>query len=132
MQDLLAQGAAWLARKRREHCAKGVTISRPSTGSVRRDVPATRGRQFNTIDQGDGSYLQIESDDFIIAPADYKLDGMLTEPLVGDRITDCEDYIYEVLPLGGGGQEPCWRWVDAHRKDRRIHVKLIESPGGPT
>lgn len=128
MQDLLAQGAAWLAQQRRKHCAQKVAYSRPSTGSTLRKVPATRGRSLHQIEQGDGALVSVESDDFIIAPGDLKLDGVESEPAAGDRITDADGYVYEVAPPIGGGGEPHWRWADGHRQDLRIHVKQITTP----
>lgn len=123
MQDLLAQGSAWLSQQRRQHCAQKLKYSRPSTGAYT-NLAATLGRTVFDIVGDDGGMIRAESRDFIVVAADLKLDGIASEPAIGDRFTDSGGVVFEVLPFGG---EPHWRWADEHRADYRIHTKRIDT-----
>lgn len=120
--SLLARGAAWLARQRREHLSELVTYERPGTGSV--ELSAMPDESAAEIDSGDGYRETVRSIDFKFSADDLLLGAEPVEPKAGDLI-------YRDVP---GGREICqvttlagepWRYTDAHRRTIRVHTKRI-------
>lgn len=97
-------------------------------GAVSVDLTAGRGRSSFDVLQGD-VLVHLESRDFLIEAAELVLDGALTLPVRGDRITETDELgatlTYEVLEPGG---EPPWRYSDEYRLQFRVHTKLIANP----
>ena len=120
MSDLLAQGAAWLTAQRRASASQTVTYSR---GSASVSIAAAIGNSAFTLDNGN-VVLNIESRDYLFAAADLVLDGNTVTPLPGDRITESDGQVYEVLPIAG---EPAWRYSDRYRTSLRVHTRQVES-----
>lgn len=85
------------------------------------DLPATLGR--TAFEQPDeyGALHRIEARDYIINVADLILEDEQVLPRSGDRITDAT-VVYEVMAFG---DEPPWRYCDAHQKSIRIHTKKV-------
>ncbi|MBN2445643.1 MAG: hypothetical protein JXO22_02885 [Phycisphaerae bacterium] len=85
------------------------------------DLPATLGR--TTFEQPDeyGCIHRTESRDYVINVADLVLRGGQTLPRSGDRITEPAG-VHEVMAFG---DEPPWRYCDAHQKTLRIHTKKV-------
>jgi hypothetical protein len=122
--DLLAKGAAYLTKQRRRYFAQCVEYSRPASGGSTIDVRATIGRTQFQLEGANGVIINAESRDFIVAAADLALDGIVTQPAKGDRITDADGVIFEVMPFGP--DQPHWRWCDGNRLDMRIHTKQVD------
>ena len=120
MADLIAQGAAWLTNQRRASASQTVTYSR-GTASV--SISAAIGNSAFTLDNGN-VVLNLESRDYLFAAADLVLNGNAVTPLPGDRITEADGQVYEVLPIAG---EPAWRYSDNARTSLRVHTRQVES-----
>ena len=125
MQDMLADGLAWLDGQLKANASQTVTSAR---GYSSVDLPATYGMKLLKLDDGFGGIrLEWTDMDFGISAADLVLDGEQVEPARGDLIyiqapTGVE--IFEVFPFGN---EPPWRWSDPHRNRYRIHTKHIDT-----
>ena len=120
MSDLLAQGAAWLTAQRRASASQTVTYSR---GVATVSLSAAIGSSAFSLDNGN-VVLTIESRDYLFAAADLILGGVQVTPLAGDRITEADGQVYEVLPMAG---EPAWRHSDRQRTSLRVHTRQVES-----
>lgn len=123
MADLLAKGAAWLARQRTRHAASPVTIARGASSIV---VPATKGRSKFDVDDGNGFVNRIETQDFIVLAADYAFDGVAVEPVAGDQIFDGpagEAVVYEVMSMPG---VQAFERSDHFGLELRIHTKRVD------
>ncbi len=127
MPDLMAKGAAWLARMRRRHCSVPVVYERAGATEAetrRFAVPAALGRPEAEAEASVPS-LRIDAGDldFLVAAADLALDGVPFEPGRDDRIVltaGGQTHVYHLLPQGG---DPPWRWSDPQKTTRRIHAR---------
>lgn len=120
MIDVIRTGTAWLRDQLKQFAATTVTYGREPTNTV--SLPATIGRQAYRVNQTPGRSQLIFSDrDYFIDPALLILDGVLTTPQRGDRITDT-DGVFEVLPYNG---EPEFVTIAAG-KLYRIHTKQVK------
>jgi len=122
--DLIADGASWLAGVQKDELATTVTYVN-SDGSV--DVDATRGSSEFDVEDRSGIFTKTESRDFIVHTADLMIGGSEVEPKRGDKVQETGGdtvYIYQVMSPSGG---PVWRWWDRDRTRRRIHAKLIDT-----
>ena len=121
MQDLLRQGAEWLEEQRTAHMAALVTYAR---GAATVTIAATVGRtEFQGADAG-GMLTEFVSRDFLVAAADLRLSGSAALPAVGDRITEGDGAVHEVMAPGGNEQP--WRWSDPYGLAYRIHTKRVQ------
>jgi hypothetical protein len=119
--NLLTTGVAFLASQRALHMASSVTYARPSTGHTV-SILATVGRSMGTVDTPAGTMRVVSNErDYLITAADLILNGALTVPQRGDRITDAAG-TWEVQPMLG---EPCYRFSDPHGVSLRIHTKRV-------
>lgn len=125
MADLLKRGMDWLNGRRTENASRAVVYSH---GGLSVTLPATAGRTLLRLDDGlGGSRVEWTDRDFVVTAADLVLAGVTVLPQRGATIVETEDdgtvYTFEVNAYGG--TEPCWRWVDAYRRQIRIHCKQI-------
>jgi hypothetical protein len=128
MRDLLAEGMAWLERKRTQYLARQVVYRR---GSESVQVAATVGKTIFRLDKGYGVQERIEARDYLILAADLALGGTQVLPKAGDQVRETQNgkvFVYEVL---APGNEPCWRYSDPYRQTLRIHTKLIATESAP-
>jgi hypothetical protein len=119
-QDLLSQGAAWLAGIVMSHAATPVSYRR---GTTTLQIVASKGRTSFDVTEPEGSVLRVDSVDFIVASAALDLGSGLVLPKRGDRITDAQGVEHEVSHPAGG-QAP-YGWCDPARQLLRIHTKRV-------
>ena len=122
MGDLLAKGAVWLEQQRSKHLASNVTYRRGESTVI---VAATIGKTAFEIDDGQGVIQRIESRDFLVLAVDLVLDALTTLPQRGDVIEEPAGNITLLYEVMAPGNEPCWRYSDAHRQSLRIHTKQV-------
>lgn len=128
MADLLQQGSDFLEHQRHAHLSRPVTYAR---GAESVGLNATVGR--TVFEQADefGIVQRTESRDYLLRAQDLVLAGSLTEPRVGDRISETADgtlWTYEVMAIGG---EPHYRFSDPERRTLRVHTRLISKEATP-
>ncbi|MDO8302880.1 MAG: hypothetical protein Q7T18_06550 [Sedimentisphaerales bacterium] len=119
MANILKTGTEWLSDMRKAHMSESVTYKR---GVITVQVLGTRGvTKFEVADEsGLSVYGQIA--DWLILTNDLVLGSIHVEPKLGDRITDADGKVFEVVFLSGDG---CWRYSDPHQITMRIHTKEI-------
>jgi hypothetical protein len=119
MANILKNGAKWLSDMRKTHMTEAITYKR---GVITVQVFGTRGvTKFEVADEsGLSVYGQIS--DWLILTADLVVGNIQLEPKLGDRITDADGKIFEVVFLSGDG---CWRYSDPHQITMRIHTKEV-------
>jgi len=120
--NLLAQGMAFLHAQRAAHMSTDVVYVR---GVDEITISAMLGQtEFEEIDS-DGMVHRVTSRDFVVTAADLDLPDGDNVPRRGDQIREtagAEVRTFEVLPFG---DNPLWRWSDAHRVAMRIHTKHV-------
>lgn len=119
MVNILSNGVSWLADQVGTNVTNTVTYSR---GAQSVSLAAAIGRTNYRIADDYGSRLEHGDRDYLIRVAVLKLGGVATEPAVGDRITEADGSIYEVLPPFG---EPAWRYSDPYNFAYRVHTKKV-------
>lgn len=125
MSDLLAKGAAMLARVRKAAVSRPVTYRR---GTAAVALPATVGQSDHEQIDEHGIVLRIETRDYLVLAADLTFGAGPVQPQAGDRIDEPDgDGVrrYEVVAVG---LDPPWRWSDRQRLTMRIHTHYIGSP----
>lgn len=116
-QDRITR-AAYLARRKR----RGIPITyRRGDDSVELTAVVGQTATSLAIDEA-GSQVRGSIRDYLVLPEDLVLDGAVTKPRPGDRITDPDGVVLEVARLAG---EPGWRWSDPGRQVVRIHTQEI-------
>lgn len=100
--------------------AESVSITRASqtTSSVAAIVAE---RKYDALDAA-GMYTAVQSRDFDFVATAYQIDSAQVTPAVGDRITDSNSQVFEVLPMAGG------RHYEARSDGRiiRVHTKRVQ------
>lgn len=125
MRDLLRLGSDWLSDKMR-HRASSAIVYRRAASSL--NLMATIGSSEFEVQDDTGFSTRVESRDYIFDRADFMIDGVETEPLLGDKIIEILDGDltggegYEVASLSG---QPHWRWADPFRRRLRVHTKYV-------
>lgn len=123
MVDLLEQGVDWLDGVRSTHLSRLVTYQR---GGESIEIAATLGATTLEVADDAGVSMRSPQTDFILSAAALVMGGIVTMPLVGDRISMAsggKTLVYEVLALPDGRHyRPC----DGGRRMLRIHAKLID------
>ncbi|MEO0966547.1 MAG: hypothetical protein AAFY08_15705 [Planctomycetota bacterium] len=100
---------------------ESVTVTRgasptPGVNAVRGDAAASAQRR------GDGDVVE-NATDWLVAAADYAVDGQVTLPRRGDTITDAGGHVYEVRPNAGGA---AFRYSDSGHTQLRISTRLVD------
>lgn len=122
MADLLKTGSDWLAAQMKAHASQSVIYSRGGSTVV---ILALPGRtEFEQEDAG-GVQTSFHTRDFIVDAADLVLNLVAIVPQRGDRITDPDGHIYEVLPDRG---QPTHGDANPYHTRLRIHTKRIAVP----
>lgn len=128
MPDLLQQGSDFLEHQRHTHLSRPVTYAR---GGDSAELNATVGR--TVFEQADefGIVQRTESRDYLLRAQDLMLMGVVTEPRIGDRVSESVDsttWSYEVMAIGG---EPHFRFSDPERRTLRVHTRLVGKEATP-
>ena len=128
MNDLLAQGSAWLETQRTRFATRQATYQR---GAASVELPATIGRTvFQTVN--DHSVIErTETRDYLILASHLVLNETASLPQRGDRIVEADGgqtFIYEVL---APGKEPVWRYSDPYRQTLRVHTRHVATENDP-
>lgn len=121
--NLLAQGAAWLAKQRQEHLSTPVTIVRPGGGSC--EAMGMRGRTDAELERGDGYVETTRSYDWKFSPDDYRPGSEPTLPHTGDLVRERDgEFVveYEVQPLAG---QAAYRLTDGYGHTLRVHTRRV-------
>lgn len=133
-RDMLADGAAWLEERRREHMTRPVSYRRSVPGETEEEeeeilevvLRATKGRTVRQVADDEGILTRVETQDWIVAAGDLVLGGAPTLPQPGDEIVEPVDgvegggMVYRAAPID---REGCWSWHDPHtRSALRIHT----------
>lgn len=113
---MLHRGANWLRSALKANASDSVRIVR---GPHSTPVVATIGRTHAERTTEDGIVLSTRIRAYLIAAAEYRFAGQLTEPQRGDLIVEADGATFEVLPPSG---EPPFRWSDTGRTTYRIHT----------
>jgi hypothetical protein len=121
MPDFLATASAWLDSVNREQISQTVAIQVGS--AVSDDIAATIGSSEFQEASDEGIVTTFQSRDYLIAVADYAIDGIVITPEPGQKVNE-SGRTYEVVSPGG---EPCARFSDASQLMWRIHTKLISA-----
>ena len=127
MADLLQQGAAWLEGMRHKHASRPVTYRR---GAASVALSATVGRSVFQVATAEGLVETVERRDYLIRAADLVLDGALTTPAVGDRITEIVGGRVEVYAVMGAGSEKHFRPSDPDALTLRVHTAHVATEAG--
>lgn len=104
----------------------GVTVTLRRGGFETSDVSATVSTTVAQVEQRDQTYLRVESRDYIILSAEYRIDGLACDPKPGDLIEELVEgklLRCKVVPFGGG---PCFEPMESTRTAWRIHTELID------
>jgi hypothetical protein len=88
---------------------------------------ATVGRSVFQVATTDGLVETVERRDYLIRAADLVLDGALTTPAVGDRITEIVGGRVEVYAVMGAGSEKHFRPSDPDALTLRIHTAHVDT-----
>ena len=105
--------------------AAGVTVTIRRGGIASAPVVAGKGTSDFVQETDDGSSASWRTDDYLIAVADYAIEGVAVKPEPGDQIEETlgtESAVSEVIKNGG---EPCWRYSDRGQRQYRIHTQRI-------
>jgi hypothetical protein len=121
MPDFLATASAWLNSVNRAQVSQTVAIRFGAAESG--DVPATIGSSDFQEANDEGIVTNWQSSDFLIAVADYAMDGVVVNPEAGHLIRWLGDD-YQVL---SPGNEQAAVYSDAEGLMWRIHTKLIST-----
>jgi len=125
VSNLLQQGVDWLDAQRAEYLAQPVTYQR---GGESVEIAATLGATSVEVVDDAGATVQSPRTDFIVSADALVLGGIVTTPLVGDRISMAsgdggKTVVYEVLALPDGRH---FRRCDGGGRMLRIHAKLVD------
>ena len=123
MADLLQQAVEWLDGMRASHLSQTVTYQR---GSESVQLAATLGSTGYETSDDFGATVQARTTDFIVSADALVLDGHVSAPQPGDRISVAartKVLVYEVLALPGGEH---YRPADPHGLMLRIHTKQVD------
>jgi hypothetical protein len=101
--------------------AAGGTITY-ARGADSVSIEATYGRSEFTSERDGVVTVEMNDRDFIVTLDDLILGGVVATPQRGDRITDAEGHIFEVLALAGA---QVYRTSDAEGTRVRVHTKRI-------
>lgn len=100
--------------------AESVTISRGASSTP--GVAAIRAlRSYEVADDG-GVMTAIQSHDWDVIATDYRIAAAQAAPRAGDRVTDGESVVYEVLPIKG---RQCYEPTGGDGKVWRVHTKRV-------
>lgn len=117
--NMLADGASWMFAALKQSTSATVTLRRTGQSDTT-GVKATIGKSEPMVDEVGAVIVDSNSDDYLIAVADYAFGGTASEPTINDVIIR-DGTQYGVLPFAGG---PCWQYADTHnRTTYRIHTK---------
>jgi len=122
MSDLLQTASTWLAAQLKSKLSQSVTYTRGSQ-AVGSSLTATYGTTVFEQDSQVG-IVRWEAKDFIFTTADLTLNAAVIEPKNGDRITDHNGNVFQVL---GMDDTPCFKYCDPFRKQIRVHTKQVDS-----
>jgi len=117
MANILKTGIQFLADKLKAHASETVIYKR---GADTVTICATFGKTNYQIEGDCGFKIGGEITDFLIAPSDLIIGGLLTLPKAGDQI-QIDSALYEAQFIGDG----CWRYSDPFRKIIHLHTKEI-------
>lgn len=125
VQDLITDGASWLARQQRTHCAKLVTYIR-DTEEIQ--IAATVGQSEHRTDDLMGGELTAVTRDFLVSVDDLAINGTKVKPQRGDEIVETiGDWLYTHEVMSVRGPDNAWQYADSARTTYRIHTKTTES-----
>lgn len=118
---------AWDCSRVAHKQLRGVSITIQRGSSLTPNVVATVGFTGEQMFEGDGGFnLVTDFRDYIIDVADYKIDGVVTDPAINDRIIQVvngKTCIFEVLHDGTGTHAD---HDDTNQTFWRVHTKEIE------
>lgn len=121
MSDMLQSGLSWMAGQLNDHASRMVTYVRGNLENA--EVPATLGQSEFPKESQQGLTTQERTQDFLIKTSKLTLDNQAILPEPGDRIVVTGLGTFEVC--SPGGNEPDWRYSDAHHLILRIHTREI-------
>ena len=119
MSTLMQRGVALLARAGPSAAGGTIVYSR---GADSVSLAATYGRSEFTSERDGVMTVEANDRDFTFEIDDLILGGVETLPQRGDRITDAEGRLFEVLALAGA---QVYRSCDAEGTMVRVHTKRI-------
>lgn len=120
MPDFLQEAADWLADELAEEVATTITYR---TESGEKSIPATLGQSVVMEMKENGVAINVKIRDYIVRVADLELGGIPFKPALEHRIVD-GNLTCQPLPLGE--REGCYDYTNPHRKQFRIHTKVIK------
>lgn len=123
MPDQIQSALAWLADKQDSHASRTVTLKRGAELTL--GVMALKASNDFGSDDDDTIIEDWQGRDWLIRPADYRINGVAVEPLRGDRIVEVDGgktKTYEVMAPGG---LPPFRETRSGTR-YRVHTKLVE------
>lgn len=119
MSTLFELAQDWLPDMVQLAAAASVTYARGVTTAT---VTAVVGRTVFASNVEGGARVEFGDRDYLITVADLvAANAAWTEPAIGDRITDADGKIFEVVTPDTG--EPAWRYSDPQHTVWRIHTK---------
>lgn len=124
MSDLLADGMTTLASKLKSYAGKTGTYRR---GANSVSITGTLAHQILRVSDHGHTRVERADADFVFSAADLIISGAVVEP---NDDTDTIDFTFgsttkrfRLLPMNRG-QEPAWRYSDAHQTMIRAHLKF--------
>ena len=126
MTGFVAQGAAWAHQTIRNCDGLAVVYARPSSELSVPIAQAVKGNTPLETTSDEGTTLQSQVVDWLIAATAIVLGGVQVEPLDGDEIqfvnAQGQTETYQALPPIGG--DKCFRPSDHLATTLRIHTRL--------
>lgn len=122
--NLLSKAAAWVTGQTIAHTADSLTLTRPGAAEPT-SLMGTQGTKMFKVEDLGKPVINVESVDFLILVADYKIDDVLTKPKRNDtikRTIGSMKKTYKVLPLGR--DIPLFEYSDTGQTMYRVHTKL--------
>lgn len=121
--NMFQRGMRCLAKKLEQHASQRFLYGR---GASRVEIAATLGTSDLQSTDTEGVTTVIQTQDFIFKTSLLVLNGELTLPETGDRITQIVDGRELIFKAVSSGSLECYRFCDAERTLLRVHT-LLES-----
>lgn len=111
----------WLTAARKGNAAVTVMVRRNGIASA--PIVATKGTSEFIRETGEGPTINWHTSDYLIAVADYVIDGVTVQPKVGDLIEETIGDVVTTDQVANGPGQQCWRYSDRGETQYRIHTQ---------